>query len=957
MEALAAAVEELDKKDTFNLYHACASYENEFIEIDGARKMRNPANYGRAKSLWIDLDCGKDKAAKGDGYLTKMDAVKAILTFCKTNEFPEPMIVDSGNGIHCYWPFTKAVKPEVWQPMANALKAVLAHHHVLADPTVTADMSRILRPAGATNRKRDPKPVVVKRAVAELDPKDLWGRLKWLVTEASLKPEAVRVVTDDINDDLTAHTAIEIPSSAELTAERCNQVAMMRDTQGDVSYDHWRGVIGIIKFSTEGVELAHKWSERRAETGHSNTDVDVRYNTWGSAPTTCEFFSRCNPEGCAGCEAKRVNEKLKTPLVLGRFMEQSVESIAIVEVEGDTEETEIKIPALPLGYKFSNGVMCRELKDKSDIMVAYPFSRNLFYPTRRIRKENGEFSLGYRVHLPRNKVRDFELDTNLVNAPQKLMDGLGKYEITTTNNKDALMHLSAYVRDYLEKLKEETEEVNTLTEFGWRDNYQDFLVGNRLYHSDGTVREVFVGGKAHSQLSLYPKPRGSMEDYAKALNFLYAGQGQEHWQYAITSGFGSLLTPFSDSLYKGCILSLWGNQTSRGKTTVCHAALYAFGNAQKMTINGSKGATVNALHNMFGALQNLPMLIDEATHIEQKEFSALAYSVSNGEERKRLSSSATKGLQMADAGSWALTPYMTANKDMLSLLASENGNTEAEAVRLIQIHIDSYTRKDFEPGEVVSAMKEIEANMGSAGDVFIRHLVTNLADVREMLGRWESRYNTAVSDPKYRKYRSHGSCTLTAAEITNKLGITQFDLEALYNFSITLFTDLGITIAENNTVSPEDALGMMLNELQSRFIVTSEYRKANHPQGLQTPIRQVNGTPAGRYVTGTVGVKHPEEHAGRVYVVRKEAHDWCEEKRLNLKEILAYASDVGILIPMATKFTIGRGSTTTTGNATCFCLNYAKYQQLTGQVDNPNWPVNQVISGGKDVKEQVSLAS
>lgn len=957
LEELANAVEQLDKNEIFNLYHACASYKSEYVVVDGAKKTRNPANWDRAKALWIDLDCGEDKAAKGDGYLTKKLAKDAVDSFCKLNEFPLPMVVDSGNGVHCYWPFTKAIKPEAWLPMANAFKVVLAHHKVLADPTVTADLSRILRPAGATNRKRDAKPVAVKRTVDPMDPKDLWGRLKWLVSDAQLTPEAVRVVAGDINDDLTAHATVEIPSSAEITAQRCNQVAQMRDTQGDVSYDHWRGVIGIIKFSTEGIELAHKWSERRAETGHSNIDTDIRYNTWGSAPTTCEFFSRCNPEGCVGCEAKKDNEKLKTPLVLGRFSKPDVETTAVVEMEGEDEETEVTIPAKPVGYKFSDGVMVRELMDKNDIMIAHPFSQSHFYPTRRIRKENGEFSLGFRLHLPRNKIRDFEIDTNLINSPMKLMDALGKYEITTTNNKEAMNHLSAYVRESLEKLKQETEEVNTLTAFGWRDDYKDFLIGNRLYHRDGTVREVFVGGKAAPYVTIFPKPRGCMEDYAEALNYLYADKGQEHYQYAIAHNFGSVLTPFSDSLYKGCILNLYGKETSRGKTTVFHAALYGFGNAQKMMVNGHEGATVNALHNMMGAFQNLPLLVDEATHMEQKDFSKLSYSVSNGEERKRMTSSAAKGLTMAESGSWALGMGMTANKDMHSLLGSENGDTTAEAVRLIQIHVDSRPFRQFETGDVVTHMKEIEANLGAAGDVYIKWLVTHPKEFREILAKWESKFASTITEPKYRKYRNHGACSLAATEITNMLGITKFDIEALYEFAVDLFKDLGEIIAENNTVSDEDALGMMINDLQSRFITTSEYRKSNHPQGLQLPLKPVNGVPAGRYITGTAGAKHPEEHAGRVYVVRKEAHDWCEKKRLNLKDIIAYASANKILIPMATKFTVGRGSTVTTGNSTCICINFHKYQQLTGQIDNPNWPVSEVIDGGRKDEEPLSLAS
>jgi len=75
------------------------------------------------------------------------------------------MVVDSGGGIHCYWPLTRAIGPKSWCLMADRLKAAFKSEGLLVDPTRTADLSSVLRPVGSTNKKpdREPRQVIVKR--------------------------------------------------------------------------------------------------------------------------------------------------------------------------------------------------------------------------------------------------------------------------------------------------------------------------------------------------------------------------------------------------------------------------------------------------------------------------------------------------------------------------------------------------------------------------------------------------------------------------------------------------------------------------------------------------------------------------------------------------------------------------------------------------------------------------
>ena len=928
LQDMADGVASYDSSGKYNVYHACSSFkEPSVIGDDGKKKYRVSSNWGNANALWIDLDCGEDKAAKGEGYLTKKDAAIAITKFCTENSFPKPMFVDSGNGVHCYWPFTKAIKAESWVKLANVFKYVLAHHGVLADPTCTADFARILRPIGSTNRKKTDKPVLCKTTVEPINPVVIKDLLVGLAKAGKIvvAPQRVAPVAD-INDDLTAHLPPPIPTFAEEVANHCNQVAMMRDTQGDVNYEHWRGVIGIIKFCEEGIDLAYKWSEKREETGHSQNDTDVRYNTWDTGPATCEFFAKCNPSGCVGCPKKGL---IITPHVLGRKEpETKIETVEAVQGE---EKIQVQIPELPKGYGHENSRMVRYMKDKDNIMHSFEFCTNIFYPLYRIKTEDSTYALALRAHLPDGRLREFSIPTKIIASPQKCLESLADYEILSTNHKEASMHLTAYLKDSLEKLKAEAEEINTLTEFGWHNNMQTFLIGDRLYHKDGTVRKVLLGGFAREYQSFFPVPTGTVEGYATGLNYLYNRVGMEPLQYVIGSSFGSLLTPLCDQDYKGLIMALIGGKTAKGKTTVCWSSLYAFGNADKMTTKTEKGATENARYAQMGAFKNIPLLIDELTNISKEDFSKLAYAVAAGSEKARLYSSSNNGTKAKNGGEWQMNPLVTANTDLHGLLASQKGNTEAEAVRLIQINIDTYKVPKIESiSEVQSAKKQMQLHMGAAGDVYIRYIVANLDDVIARMQKWGRRIESAVADPKYRFYRQHAICSFTALEITNMLGITEFDLEKLYPVVIDLIDTLAKTIQEENVMTPEDALSELINEMSPRIISTYGYVDAREKaiEQIRTPI----GGAVGRYVIGSQHDKSAESKklAGKLFLAKKEADAWAKNKRLSFREIEQYALDNRIMIPMNKKFTIGKGTTVQTGNVTVVCIDMDKLASMTG---------------------------
>jgi hypothetical protein len=81
---------------------------------------------------------------------------------------PKPYLVNSGGGVHAYWPLETPVSRDEWLPLAEQLKSICDDYNLYADPVVTADSARILRVPGTKNYKEeDPRLVKIFYTGAE----------------------------------------------------------------------------------------------------------------------------------------------------------------------------------------------------------------------------------------------------------------------------------------------------------------------------------------------------------------------------------------------------------------------------------------------------------------------------------------------------------------------------------------------------------------------------------------------------------------------------------------------------------------------------------------------------------------------------------------------------------------------------------------------------------------------
>jgi hypothetical protein len=130
-----------------------AGGKNVFIALssfNGYSRMGDCAAFCR--SFFVDLDV---KADKPGHYKSKVEAIEDLDHFLKVTELPPPVVIDSGNGIHAYWPFEDDVPIAEWKPYADKFKQ-LCLDHMKIDPVVTADITRIMRCPDTLNFKTDP---------------------------------------------------------------------------------------------------------------------------------------------------------------------------------------------------------------------------------------------------------------------------------------------------------------------------------------------------------------------------------------------------------------------------------------------------------------------------------------------------------------------------------------------------------------------------------------------------------------------------------------------------------------------------------------------------------------------------------------------------------------------------------------------------------------------------------
>jgi len=740
------------------------------LKEKGNRKTENVDSLG---AIWLDIDCGGGKADEIEestglpkGYASQKEGLKALKKFCATVDLPEPMIVNSGYGLHIYWAFTEAVPTEKWLPIAKRLQQVCVTQKFCADPKVF-DASRILRVPGTQNHKKD-----TPKLVRVINPTTARHAPDTIRTLLGVDPDEVAVVRkssggkvlDALQKMLVENKDYKF-SKIISRRDPCFQLQDCLKNRASLSEPRWFNALSVAKFCGDGSKAIHALSK-----DHPDYDFHaVERKVVGIVgPHSCAEFEKNNPAGCKGCPHKK-NKSIKGPYNLGKVVKKAASS---------------PINKFEPYFRGENGGVYKLNEDDAEFV----YEHDLYLKKQMWDDEDGFVSV-FVFHSPHDGVREF-------NIPNESLEKRLLLKVLAHNGVVAGLANSAALHEYITRsiqiLQTQREAEVMRRQFGWADNFTKFIVGER---------EITVDGVYHTPASSVTRtyaphfePKGTLEKWKEVFN-LYNREGLEIQAFAALSGFGSTLMELTGQ--KGAVINLVHQNAGTGKTTVLRMANSICGDPEKLL--GSFKDTAVARVNKLGILNSIVNTIDELTNIDGKELSNFAYEISQGKGKEK--GSFTANANRKNDTTWRSLTLSTSNSSFWQKLRAEKDLPDGELMRLLEFYVE-YTDQNVISTEEGKKMfdHQLNANYGHAIVPFIQYVLANPEGVANEVRKIQSKIDKELRlTSRERNWSAVLAANITAGKIARQLGLIDFDLKRIYVKMAKLIVELRKT-----TVAPVD---------------------------------------------------------------------------------------------------------------------------------------------------------
>ena len=936
--------------DGKNAFFACCSHHAPFYEVqykgETKKKYRGGENAAYARAQWVDIDCGNDE------YPTQKDGLAGLVKFCKDTGLPRPnAVVNSGNGIHCYWVFAEDVPAPAWVKSAKLFKAIMARFNFAqTDTSRTADAASVLRPIG-TNNDKTVKGLGIKPVSLIGEPRiEPLSFKSWLKKLIELRDEFGVVVPK--GKEPSKNSALSggmdyAPSDANKVANRCQQIRIFREEMG-ANQDEplWRACLGVVGFCEDGEEFAKVWSS-----GYEGYDEDTtleKLDNWmaNAGPTSCEHFKGCNPKGCEGCVWQG---KITSPIVLGRpDPEHKSEVTREVQVEVITKDAETgqtvvenkveqvvdHIPEFPelvsRTYRWTGEalVVRKKAEDGSEDWV--PFCSQLPIPEYRY---NCFDEKCWKWHI-RALVRPGVWNEGDIKASDLAKGGISLLGALGGNlgvvPRGAGADLVNYMRTWAEAVTFEKEEVAMHNHFGWYPD-KSFLLGTKKYMPDGSVKEVRTSASLANYLPGFV-PKGTLQRHVELIDKAYNRPDHEMYQYTYLLGFGSVLIRLVHGAPVGIATATWSNATGLGKTTAAKAAISIFGDPHAPHQMASAGKiTEYALYRMAGTRRDLPMLLDEVTVWEPKRSGGFAYSYSDG--IPKVQGQANGGLRDNSDVEWSNNIILTGNRSVVNDMVSTIPNCAAQVSRVVEYEYTTGHQQTLDMYDGLAVFDELWQNTGAVGDAYLRYVVPNAEKIVKRFNEVRDQLGDAAGVDKGGRFWLLGAATTwTAFEIALEIGLVSFEREPLWNWIVSQIKGMIGSAGEANTDLLE-MFGEMMAELQRGLIVTDIEgdRRNGKPASFLPGFGVPNTAITGRVI-------HEKKI---VYLSQAVVRDWCVKKGINSREMESTLAAKGWL-KSVDRMGLAKGTVISVPQMKCLRLDWSSFESHLTLVPSDNVDVGAV---------------
>jgi len=811
---------------------------NSFVAMSSYLSDRNrtAANAGYLKSFFLDLDCGADTPKR---YLDHNAALLALKKFVKETGIPRPIVVNSGNGVHAYWPLAKAVPKEEWKIVAEQFKVSCLLSGLKIDPTAPADAARVLRAVGSHNWKGlTPLPVEVLNMVPLIDVevfREKFGSVSGGGFAGAPK-HPLDAVTKALLENKPSSFRLILKKSAEGVG--CNQILDAVLNQETTSEPMWRAVLSIAKFCKDKDKAIHAVSYKHPEYTKQDTEEKVALI---HGPYNCQTFWKDNPTGCDGCPNRG---KITNPISLGRG---EVE-VATAEdnVVRDTKAPEIvyTIPEYPFPYvRGKHGGVYVKSEDKDGNPKDMLVYENDFYLVNTVDDPLEGMSALFRLHLPQDGVKEFLVPMKEMIAKDSFGKRVAEQGMGTIGKQmEALMH---YANTSVKTYQKNKRADKARLQFGWADNYSSFIVGDRQI----TATEVKYSPPSSVTLGLvnFFRQAGTLEKWKEVASF-YNRPGMELHMFALFSAFSSPLVPFCGET-RGGIVNLYSDGSGTGKTTMLRMINSVFGHPEEMML--IKSDTMNSRISRIGTLQNITATIDEITNEPPEVTSDFLYEFLQARGKNRLKHS--HNIERINATTWKTNCVVTANSPIEDKLYVKKRSPDGELARCLDI--------EYQPGNTLSKSESdavfapLKSNYGWAGDIYMQYVIRELPGVIKLLDKVQNSVDKAAGLTQRERYWSGLVVTrLVGGLAARSAGVLEFsdeDFKRVYDFAVALLIAKRMAQTKVTKAAPDLVLGSFLSEHINDVLVINSGASRKAGAMAEAPIREPRGKLYIRYEPDT----------------------------------------------------------------------------------------------------------
>lgn len=855
-----------------NVYFALAKYET--------TESRTKENVKLLRSFWVDIDCGESKAevnektGKPDGYINQVTALDALIKFCELTGLPVPLLVNSGRGIHAYWPLTRDVTRAEWEPVGRRLAQLCITHKFYADPNVF-EVARILRVPGTLNFKDDPSlPVeVISEEISPIDYEEFKRILG--VSEEAFVEIPKRELTElgkMMQDNITSSFSKIMRRSGE--GEGCSQLLDCFVNRTELSEPRWFNALSVAKFCKDSEKAIHRMSEGHPDYDPSSTIAKIQHI---KGPHTCEQFERNNPGGCEGCPFKG---KIGSPISLGKELavateEPDVQSESELEDGDGLEDTPIgvyKIPKYPNPFARgkNGGIYYMPKDDEGDPILVYEHD---IYVVKRMRDpQEGEVFI-LRRHLPQDGVEQF-----VVPATQ-MVDKKELQKIISSNgvlcHSKPLEYLLWMLIAMAKDLQTKQRILQMRLQFGWADNDSKFIIGDREITKDGVFHSP--PSTLTQNIAQFLIPKGSLDKW-KEVFALYGRPGLEPNAFAALTAFGAPILRFLGQ--KGAIINVIHPSSGTGKTTTLHMCNSVYGSPDRLY--AVKEDTLNAKIMRLGIMNNLPFTCDEITNATAEEFSTLAYSMSQGRGKDRVKSQSNE--LRVNVTNWQTISLCSSNASFYERMAAAKARADGEMMRLLEYKIDYSDAIDTGIAKQMFDHQLME-NYGHAGEIYLTWLVNNLEEAVATIKTVQAKLDRELSlTQRERCWSAAVAANITGGLIAKQLGLIDWDMKAIYKWIAETLTKMRSEVVAPVTDSMA-FIGYFINtNIQNVLVVNGGVDRRSNMATL--PVMEPRGRLVIRY----------EPDNKRMFICTKDFKAECERTQNNYSEIVRDLKSRGLLI-------------------------------------------------------------